>query len=120
MPVSKTETNIDITPIQQDESLSESEKETIAKAQERMESYEKRNIILIQCPQCGTIHKAHNLAGLISCNSVYKTPDGKYQKCNWRRPQTLEEYHHQEEMLQRQIKRAIEGRSKKSDLFFTK
>jgi len=120
MPVSKTETNIDITPIQEDETLNESEKEVLAKAEKRMESYAKRGIAFIQCPQCGTLHKAHNLAGLISCNSLYQTTKGEYKKCVWRRPQTPEENHRQEEMLQRQIKRAIEGRSKKSDLFFTK
>jgi len=119
MPVSKTETDIDITPIGQEETLTPEEKMTVEKAEKRMKNYQNRGISFIQCPQCGTIHKGHNLAGLVSCHAYFQTPKG-WSRCIWERPKTDDELHRQEDLIQRQIKRAIEGRSKKSDLFFIK
>lgn len=117
MPVSKTETDIDILPINEDPGLNEDEKTVLAKAEKRMKNCQNRGIYFVQCPQCGTLHKAHNLAGLVACHAYFQTPKG-WRRCIWKRPMTEDENHRQEELLQRQIKRAIEGRSKKGDIFY--
>lgn len=118
MPVTKTENEVEITPLSESSDLSPTEKETMDRAKKRLKSMENRGIRMIQCPQCGTIHKDINLCGLISCNSLYQLPTGEWRRCTWTRPKTEDEVHYQEVLLQRQIKRAIEGRSKKYDLFY--